>query len=165
MGIHLGCLRKLQKTFPDDQLVVKEQIWSMNKLLRPTIAMLNGYMISFGTVHGADSKDAQPCSAANTSNAHGPFVPHFFFPDQQGNPVKPTTTVRSFSTQDCAGAVLQGEQGTARVGGDTIELNGGTVYVNGVSYGAVTPAQTVEYDVTPDKRTLAVDGKVRSPAR
>ena len=136
----------------------------MNKLLPPTIAMLAGCMISFGTAHGADSKDAPPCSAANAA-LHGPFVPHFFFPDQQGNPVKPTTTVRSFTSQGCAGAVLQGEQGTARVGGDTIELKGGIVYVNGVSYGAVTPAQTVEYDVTPDKRTLVVDGKARSPAR
>ncbi|AXL50065.1 sugar ABC transporter ATPase [Paraburkholderia caffeinilytica] len=77
----------------------------------------------------------------------------------------PTTTVRSFSTQGCSVAVLKGERGTARVGGDTIELKDGAVYVNGISYGAVTPAQTVEYDVTRDKRTLAVDGKARSPAR
>lgn len=137
----------------------------MNKLLPPTIAMLAGSVISFGAAHGADSKDAPPCSAANAANTHGPFVPQFFLPDQQGKPAKPTTTVRSFSTKGCAVAVLKGEQGTARVGGDTIELKDGTVYVNGISYGAVTPAQTVEYDVTRDKRTLAVDGKVRSPAR
>ncbi|MDN7184698.1 S26 family signal peptidase [Caballeronia sp. SEWSISQ10-4 2] len=136
----------------------------MTKLLPPTIAMLAGCVISFGTAHGADSKDAQPCSAANVSNTHGPFVPQFFLPDQQRKPAKPTTTVHSFSTQGCAGAVLKGERGTARIGGDTIELKDGTVYVNGVSYGAVTPTKTVEYDVTRDKRTLVVDGKIRSPA-
>ena len=127
--------------------------------------MLVGSIISQGTAHGASTEDAQPCSAANAKNTHGPFVPQFFFPDKQGNAATSATTVRSFSAQGCAGAVLQGEQGTARVGGDTVELKGGTVYVNGISYGAVTPAQTVEYDVSRDKRTLAVDGKVRSPAR
>ncbi|GGC40237.1 sugar ABC transporter ATPase [Paraburkholderia caffeinilytica] len=137
----------------------------MNKLLPLTIAMLAGCIISFGTARGADSKDAQPCSAANAPNAHGAFFPQFFLPDQQGEPAMPTTTVRSFSTQGCSVAVLKGERGTARVGGDTIELKDGAVYVNGISYGAVTPAQTVEYDVTRDKRTLAVDGKARSPAR
>ncbi|RKE23741.1 hypothetical protein B0G76_8421 [Paraburkholderia sp. BL23I1N1] len=136
----------------------------MNRLLPQTIAVLAGCVTCFGTAHGAGSQEAQPCSAAAAANTNGPVVPQFFLPDQQGNPPKPTTTVRSFSARGCAGAVLKGEQGTARVGGDTIELKEGTVYLNGISYGAVTPVQTVEYDVTPDSRTLRVDGKARAPA-
>lgn len=75
------------------------------------------------------------------------------------------TSVRSFSSPGCAGAVLKGEKGTATVDGDTIELKAGVVYVNGMSYGAVTPGQTVEYAVARDERTLRVDGKIRAPLR
>jgi hypothetical protein len=112
----------------------------MNKLLPQTIALIAGSVISYGTVHG-----------------------QFVLPDKEGTP--PVTTVSSFSTQGRASAVLKGERGTASVGGDTIELKDRAVYVNGVSYGPVASAQTVEYDVTRDKRTLQVDGKVRSPVR
>ncbi|MCA7967040.1 S26 family signal peptidase [Burkholderia cenocepacia] len=65
----------------------------------------------------------------------------------------------------CSGAVLQGDRATATVDGDRIELRDGVVYVNGRSYGAVTPAQTVEYEAARDRRTLKVDGKVRTPQR
>ena len=54
---------------------------------------------------------------------------------------------------------------TATVNGDRVELRDGIVYVNGRSYGAVTPAQTVEYEAAHDRRTLKVDGVVRTPVR
>ena len=69
------------------------------------------------------------------------------------------------STAGCSGAVLQGERATATVNGDRVELRDGIVYVNGRSYGAVTPAQTVEYEAAHDRRTLKVDGVVRTPVR
>ncbi|AXF26050.1 sugar ABC transporter ATPase [Burkholderia pyrrocinia] len=127
----------------------------MHKLLPMTIALLAGCGISAGSLHAAGSMDALPCSAANTANAV----------DQGGNAAMPGTSVRSFSTGGCSGAVLQGERATATVNGDKVELRDGTVYVNGRSYGAVTPAQTVEYEAAHDRRTLKVDGKVREPLR
>ncbi len=75
----------------------------------------------------------------------------------------PSGGVHSSSFGDTARAVLQGERGTAHVNSDTVELKNGAVYLNGHSYGAVTPAQTVEYTVTQGRRTLMVDGKERSP--
>lgn len=140
----------------------------MNKLLPPAITLLAGCVIGCGVAHGAADTDARSASAAHSAQddaASTPraFFPQFFAPDEPG--AKPVTTVRSFSTQGLDGAVLKGERGTARVGGDTVELKGGTVYVNGISYGAVTPAQVVKYTVTRDKRTLQVDGQVRSPVR
>ncbi|WP_431291432.1 hypothetical protein [Burkholderia cepacia] len=105
-----------------------------------------------GTVHAAGSMDAPPCSAAHAA-------------DQGGIAAMPGTSVRSFSTAGCSGAVLQGERATATVNGDRIELRDGIVYVNGRSYGAVTPAQTVEYEAAHDRRTLKVDGKLRTPVR
>ena len=85
--------------------------------------------------------------------------------DPGGIVAMPGTSVRSFSTAGCSGAVLQGERATATVNGDRVELRDGIVYVNGRSYGAVTPAQTVEYEAAHDRRTLKVDGVVRTPVR
>ncbi|MEN2471614.1 MULTISPECIES: sugar ABC transporter ATPase [Burkholderia] len=124
----------------------------MNKLLPMTIALLAGCGISAGTLRAAGSMDAPPCSAANAA-------------DPGGNAAMPGTSVRSFSTAGCSGAVLQGERATAMVNGDKVELRDGIVYVNGRSYGAVTPAQTVEYEAAHDRRTLKVDGKIRTPLR
>ena len=119
--------------------------------------------MNIGTALGAGTTNTQPCNAAMAAQ-HSPFTPHFSYPDQEGKPEKPTTSVNSYSTPGCSAAVLKGEHGSAHVGGDAIELRDGAVYVNGVSYGAVTPEQTIEYDVTREKRTLTVDGKVRTPA-
>ncbi|WP_346778534.1 hypothetical protein [Burkholderia sp. Ac-20349] len=125
---------------------------TMNNLKPMTIALLAGCGISAGAAYAAGSMDALPCSAAHAA-------------DQGGIAAMPGTSVRSFSTAGCSGAVLQGEQATATVNGDRVELRDGTVYVNGRSYGAVTPAQTVEYEAAHDRRTLKVDGKVRTPVR
>ncbi|UXU85943.1 S26 family signal peptidase [Burkholderia sp. S-53] len=124
----------------------------MNRLLPMTIALLAGCGIGAETLHAAGSMDALPCSAAHAA-------------DQGGNAPMSGTSVRSFSTAGCSGAVLQGERATATVDGDRVELRDGTVYVNGRSYGAVTPAQTVEYEAAHDRRILKVDGKVRTPQR
>lgn len=124
----------------------------MNKLLPMTIGLLAGCGISTGPLHAAGGMDAPPCSAAYAG-------------DPGGNAAMPGASVRSFSTAGCSGAVLQGDRATATVNGDRIELRDGIVYVNGRSYGAVTPAQTVEYEAARDRRTLKVDGKVRTPLR
>ncbi|CAM2185113.1 sugar ABC transporter ATPase [Burkholderia cenocepacia] len=125
----------------------------MNKLLPMTIALLAGSGIGAAPLHAAGAMDAPPCSAAHAADQAG------------GNGAMPDTSVRSFSTAGCSGAVLQGDRATATVDGDRIELRDGAVYVNGRSYGAVTPAQTVEYEAARDRRTLKVDGKVRTPQR
>ncbi|HDR9583154.1 sugar ABC transporter ATPase [Burkholderia stabilis] len=124
----------------------------MSKLWPTTIAMLAGCALGAGPLYAAGNMDAPPCSAANLA-------------DQGGNGATSGTSVRSFSTGGCSGAVLQGERATATVNGDRVELRNGVVYVNGRSYGAVTPAQTVEYEVARDRRTLKVDGKIRAPLR
>jgi hypothetical protein len=121
-------------------------------------------MIHCGIALAAQSNDAQPCRSANSANAGGPFFPQFSLPSEDGKPAQPTNSVHTFTSRGCSGAVLQGERVTARVQGDTVELKDGAVYVNGVSYGAVTPSQTVEYDVTRDGHALLVDGKIRSPS-
>ncbi|WP_249182036.1 hypothetical protein [Burkholderia cenocepacia] len=126
---------------------------TMNKLLPMTIALLAGSGIGAAPLHAAGAMDAPPCSAAHAADQAG------------GNGAMPGTSVRSFSTAGCSGAVLQGDRATATVDGDRIELRDGVVYVNGRSYGAVTPAQTVEYEAARDRRTLKVDGKVRTPQR
>ena len=125
----------------------------MNKLLPMTIALLAGGGIGAESLHAAGSMAAPPCSAAHAAVQGG------------GNTAMPGTSVRSFSTAGCSGAVLQGERATATVNGDRIELRDGIVYVNGRSYGAVTPAQTVEYEAAHDRRTLKVDGKIRATLR
>ncbi|HHL4080266.1 MULTISPECIES: sugar ABC transporter ATPase [Burkholderia] len=124
----------------------------MNKLLPMTIALFAGSGIGAAPLHAAGTLDAPPCSAAHAA-------------DQGGNAAMPGTSVRSVSTAGCSGAVLQGDRATATVNGDRVELRDGVVYVNGRSYGAVTPAQTVEYEVARDRRTLKVDGKIRTPLR
>ncbi|MCP3720465.1 sugar ABC transporter ATPase [Paraburkholderia sp. CNPSo 3281] len=129
----------------------------------PTIAVVFGGVISCAVAHAAGSQDDSPCSAESAAHA-GSSYPQFFLPDQNGKPVKPSSSVRTFTTRDCAGAVLQGEHASAQVQGDAVELRDGKVYVNDLSYGAVTREQSVEYDVRQDKRTLLVDGKVRTPA-
>ncbi|KFG97791.1 sugar ABC transporter ATPase [Burkholderia paludis] len=121
--------------------------------LKPmTIVLLAGCGISAGSLHAAGGMAAPPCGAAQVA-------------DQDGVAAMPGTSVRSFSTAGCSGAVLRGERATATVNGDRVELRDGAVYVNGRSYGAVTPAQTVEYEATNDRRTLKVDGQVRTPVR
>ncbi|QTD95250.1 sugar ABC transporter ATPase [Burkholderia anthina] len=140
----------------------------MNRLQPMTIALLatSGVALLFTqqAARAADSGDTAPCRAASASSAPTPAIPSFALPGQGGAAGISGSSVRSFSRQGCAGAVLQGEHGTATVNGDRVELKAGTVYVNGVSYGSVTPAQTVEYDVARGKRTLRVDGDVRMPA-
>lgn len=124
----------------------------MNRLLPMSIALLAGCGIGAGSLHAAGDMDAPPCSAAHAA-------------DQGGQMAMPGTSVRSFSTAGCSGAVLQGDRATATVNGDRIELRDGVVYVNGRSYGAVTPVQTVEYEAARDRRTLKVDGRIRTPLR
>ncbi|MEM5310453.1 sugar ABC transporter ATPase [Paraburkholderia sp. JHI869] len=135
----------------------------MKNLISSTLAALFGCVVCCGIAHAAGSADGSPCSAQSAPHS-GAAWPPFFLPDKNGKPPKPDSSVRSFTTRDCAGAVLQGEHASAQVQGDSVELRDGNVYVNDVSYGAVTHDQSVEYDVTRDKRTLLVDGKVRTPA-
>lgn len=126
----------------------------MNHLKPMTIALLAGCGISAGVAHAAGSMDRPPpCSVGKLADQDGAAA-------MPGGP-----SVRGFSLGGCSSAVLQGDRATAMVNGDRIELRDGTVYVNGRSYGAVTPAQTVEYVVEPDGRTLKVDGTVRTPVR
>ncbi|KVD51180.1 sugar ABC transporter ATPase [Burkholderia sp. MSMB1459WGS] len=125
----------------------------MNKLLPMTIALLAGGGIGPAPLHAADTMDAPPCSAAHSA-ARG-----------DGSTAMPGASVRSFSTAGCSGAVLQGDRATATVDGDRIELRDGVVYVNGRSYGALAPGQTVEYEAARERRTLKVDGKIRAPLR
>ncbi|MCA7972605.1 S26 family signal peptidase [Burkholderia sp. AU39826] len=125
----------------------------MNKLSPMTIALLAGSGIGAAPLHAAGAMDAPPCSAAHAADRGG------------GNAAMADASVRSFSTAGCSGAVLQGDSAAATVNGDRIELHDGVVYVNGRSYGAVAPAQTVEYEVARDRRTLKVDGKIRTPPR
>jgi len=129
-----------------------------------TIAWLTACGICTGSVWAADGNGAAPCRAVNAQGAPMPAIASPVLPGQGERAGVSGSTVRSFSSPGCAGAVLQGEHGSATVDGDRIELKAGTVYVNGVSYGSVTPAQTVEYDVALGKRTLRVDGDVRIPA-
>ncbi|VWB48540.1 sugar ABC transporter ATPase [Burkholderia lata] len=126
----------------------------MNHLKPMTIALLAGCGISAGAVHAAGGTDAPPpCSVGQLA-------------DQDGGAATPGgTSVRGFSLGGCSSAVLQGDRATAMVNGDHIEVRDGTVYVNGRSYGAVTPAQTVEYVAAPGGRTLKVDGAIRTPVR
>ncbi|WP_419188582.1 sugar ABC transporter ATPase [Burkholderia cepacia] len=126
---------------------------TMNKLLPTMIALLAGGGIGAPPLHAAGTMDAPPCSAAHAADRGG------------GNVAMPGASVRSFSTAGCSGAVLQGDRATAIVDGDRVELRDGVVYVNGRSYGAVTPAQTVEYEAARERRTLKVDGKIRAPLR
>ncbi len=135
----------------------------MNRPQPVTIALLAAFGVASlflftQTARAANGGDTAPCRAAS---APTPFVS----PGQSGADGVSGSSVRSFSRPGCAGAVLQGEHGTATVNGDRVELKAGSVYVNGVSYGSVTPAQTVEYDVARGKRTLRVDGDVRIPAQ
>ncbi|WP_244130312.1 sugar ABC transporter ATPase [Burkholderia sp. BCC0044] len=126
---------------------------TMNKLLPMTIALLAGSGIGAPPLHAAGTMDAPPCSAAHAADQGG------------GNAAMPGASVRSFSTAGCSGAVLQGDRATATVNGDRVELRDGVVYVNGQSYGTVTPAQMVEYEAARERRTLKVDGKIRTPLR
>ncbi|PFH20131.1 MULTISPECIES: sugar ABC transporter ATPase [Burkholderia] len=131
----------------------------MNRPQPMTIALLAAsgvaslFLFAQAARAATDGGDTAPCRAASAPGA--PI----------GAAGISGSSVRSFSRPGCAGAVLQGEHGTATVNGDRVELKAGTVYVNGVSYGSVTPAQTVEYDVARGKRTLRVDGDVRIPAQ
>jgi hypothetical protein len=135
----------------------------MKSVFAPAIAVLFGCAISCSIAHAAGSEDASPCSAESAAHS-GSSYPQFFLPDQNGKPPKPNSSVHTFTTRDCVGAVLQGQHASAQVQGDSVELRDGQVYVNDLSYGAVTREQSVEYDVRRDKRTLLVDGKVRTPA-
>lgn len=56
-----------------------------------------------------------------------------------------------------------GTSGSARIAGDTVEFRDSTVFVNGKSYGPVQTPATVQYVVTPESRTLLVNGKPRQP--
>ncbi|WP_396333603.1 sugar ABC transporter ATPase [Burkholderia anthina] len=131
----------------------------MNRPQPMTIALLAAsgvaslFLFTQAARAATDGGDTAPCRAASAQGA------------PTGAAGISGSSVRSFSRPGCAGAVLQGEHGTATVNGDRVELKAGTVYVNGVSYGSVTPAQTVEYDVARGKRTLRVDGDVRIPAQ
>lgn len=136
----------------------------MRTLLPMTIAWLAACGIGPGSAYAADGNGAAPCRAATAHSAPMPAIPSFALPGQGETAGVSGSTVRSFSNPGCAGAILRGEHGAATVDGDRIELKAGTVYVNGVSYGSVTPAQTVEYDVARGRRTLRVDGDVRMPA-
>jgi hypothetical protein len=60
-------------------------------------------------------------------------------------------------------ATIRGSSGVANIQGDKVELRNRTVYVNGVSYGAVLEVCEVKYVVTKTSRTLFVDGKARNP--
>lgn len=74
-----------------------------------------------------------------------------------------SATVRSSSiagTQQ-AEATLSGESAQAVVAGDIIELKSGTVFVNGVSYGAIPAGAEVKYVATGNVRTLFVAGAPR----
>ncbi|VWC73901.1 sugar ABC transporter ATPase [Burkholderia lata] len=126
----------------------------MNHLKPMTIALLAGCGISAGAVHAAGGMDAPPPRGVEQ------------LADQNGIAAMPDgTSVRGFSLGGSSSTVLQGDRAIAVANGDRVELRDGTVYVNGISYGAVTPAQKVEYLVTPDGRTLKVDGAIRTPVR
>lgn len=135
----------------------------IDHFVRLALAALAGCLIACTSAYAAGGANASPCNATSASSK-GPFIPQFAYPDDNGKAAEPGTSVHTYASRGCAGAVLKGEPTTARVQGDVVELKHDAIYVNGVSYGAVTPTQTVEYDVTPDKRTLLVDGKVRPPA-
>jgi hypothetical protein len=60
-------------------------------------------------------------------------------------------------------ATIRGNTGVANILDDTVELRNRTVYLNGVSYGAVPEVCEVKYVVTKTSRTLFVDGKARNP--
>ncbi|WP_321887900.1 hypothetical protein [Burkholderia cenocepacia] len=123
----------------------------MNKLLPMTIALLAGGGIGASPLHAAGIMDALPCSAAHAADQGG------------GNAAMPDPSVRSFSSAGCSGAVLQGDRATATVNGDRVELRDGVVYVNGQSYGAVTPAQTVEYEAARERRQVPARDAQHAP--
>lgn len=135
----------------------------MKSRFAAAITVVSGCVINCSIAHAAGSQEASACSAESAAHS-GSSYPQFFLPDQNGKPPKPSSSVHTFTTRDCAGAVLQGERASAQVQGDSVELRDGKVYVNDLSYGAVTREQSVEYDVRRNKRTLLVDGKVRTPA-
>lgn len=56
---------------------------------------------------------------------------------------------------------MRGE-GTSTLNQDKVEVKGGTVYVNGQSYGPVSKNSEIKYTASGSSRTLYVDGKVRA---
>ena len=58
-------------------------------------------------------------------------------------------------------ASFSGHDGKHVVDDDVVEIRQGQLTVNGMAYGAVTPASAIRYTVQGDKKTLMVDGQVR----
>lgn len=65
---------------------------------------------------------------------------------------------------DGVGEVLMRGEGTSTINGDKVELSGGTLYLNGQSYGTVPKNSEIKYIVSGTSRTLYVDGKARTCA-
>ncbi|MEX3950961.1 hypothetical protein AB4Y40_24785 [Paraburkholderia sp. EG287B] len=77
----------------------------MKSRFAAAIAAVFGCVTSCSIAHAAGSQDVSPCSAESAAHS-GSSYPQFFLPDQNGKPPKPSSSVHTFTTRDCAGAVL-----------------------------------------------------------
>jgi uncharacterized RDD family membrane protein YckC len=75
----------------------------------------------------------------------------------------PSTSATGSSKLARKEVTFAGMSGSAYIAGDTVEFRNSTVFINGKSYGPVQTPATVQYVVTPDSRTLLVNGKPRRP--
>jgi hypothetical protein len=78
----------------------------------------------------------------------------------------PASGSTSSSSSSSAGATeevtLSGTTGVAELAGDKVELKEGTVFVNGVSFGAVPSGAVVKYAKSAEGRSLFVGTERRS---
>lgn len=73
------------------------------------------------------------------------------------------STSTSITIDDDQGKVTMRGDGVANILGDKVEAKNGTVFINGVSFGALPAHAEISYVVTRTQRTLYVDGKPRGP--
>ena len=73
----------------------------------------------------------------------------------------PSTTATGSNRPAKKEVSFAGTSGSAYIAGDKVEFRDSTVFVNSKSYGPVQTPAAVQYVVTPDSRTLLVNGKPR----
>ncbi|WP_458525631.1 hypothetical protein [Onishia taeanensis] len=94
---------------------------------------------------------SEPLPAATSVQAHG-----------EGSVLSKGRRSGSSSSVE---AMVSGGNARIDVNGDHVEIKGGRLMLNGVSYGRVHERSTVIYRVVDGEKTLLVDGRVRRPAK
>jgi hypothetical protein len=62
-------------------------------------------------------------------------------------------------------ASISGGNSVIVINGDTVRIRGGTLSVNGISYGSVAEEDRIEYRVQNGTKNLTVNGIARHPAK